>query len=219
MDDLIINTLAQVIWNYTKMNEQLVPADAIIAMGSMDMRVAERAADLWHQKLAPVVVVTGGLGRLTGDNTCTSEAVKFAEILRAKGLPEEVIIVENQASNGAENFTFSIDMLHAKGNQVNRIIAVTQPYMERRAFATARKLFPNMHIQMASPEISYEAYPSVDIPKDLMINIIVGEIYRVETYPQKGFTIPQSIPTEVLKAERILIREGYSEQLPSLFHN
>ena len=55
MDKLAVDTLAQVVWDYTKMNEQLTPADAIVAMGSMDMRVAVRAADLWYKELAPVM--------------------------------------------------------------------------------------------------------------------------------------------------------------------
>ncbi len=213
-EDMNINTFAKVIWDYTKMGEQLTPADAIIAMGSMDMRVAERAADLWHQKLAPVVVVTGGIGRLTGDNTATSEAAKFAEVLRTKGLPEAAILIENKASNGAENFTFSIDMLHAQDNPAGKIIAVTQPYMERRAYATAKKLFPDLSVQMASPEVVYDDYPTADVPKALMINIIVGELYRIETYPEKGFTISQDIPLEVKEAEQLLVERGYTEQLP-----
>lgn len=214
MDEATIDTFAQIVWNYTKMNEQLTPADAIIAMGSMDMRVAERAAELWHQGLAPVVVVTGGLGRLTGNDTATSEAAKFAEVLRAKDLPEEAIIVEDKASNGAENFTFSINLLQANGNPANKIIAVTQPYMERRAYATAKKLFPDVNIQMASPEVSYQDYPMADVPKDLMINIIVGELYRIEAYPEKGFTISQEIPAKVAEAERRLVEQGYVDQLP-----
>lgn len=214
MNKVDIDTLAKIVWSYTKMGEQLEPADAIIAMGSMDMRVAERAADLWHQKLAPVVVVTGGLGRLTGNDTSISEAAKFADILHAKGVPEEAILIEDKASNGAENFTFSIDMLRAKRIPANSIVAVTQPYMERRAYATAKKLFPNVNIQMASPEVTYEDYPTPEVPKDLMINILVGELHRIRLYPAKGFTIPQDIPAKVKDAAEVLISSGYDKQLP-----
>lgn len=205
---------AKILWGYAKMNTKLQPANAIVAMGSMDMRVAERAANLWHQDLAPVIVVTGGLGRLTGTDTATSEAQKFAEILAAKNVPESAIVIEDKATNGAENFTFSINSLKERGIIAEEIIAVTQPYMERRAYATGKKLFPAVDIQMASPEISYDEYPTADVPKDLMINIIVGELYRIQHYPKKGFTIVQDIPADVLDAMQVLVNEGYTEQMP-----
>jgi len=214
VNETAVDTLAQVVWSYTKMSRRLKPADVIIAMGSMDARVAERAADLWYQKMAPVIVVTGGLGRLTGTDTATSEAAKFAKVLRARGVPEDAIIIEDKASNGAENFTFSMAMLREKGNSANNIIAVTQPYMERRAYATGKKLFPDVGIQMASPEIAYNDYPTRGVPRRLMINIIVGELYRIKIYPEKGFIIPQNIPADVEEAAQSLAKQGYTEQLP-----
>ncbi|HEU4913789.1 MAG TPA: hypothetical protein VFT16_00075 [Candidatus Saccharimonadales bacterium] len=91
---------------------------------------------------------------------------------------------------------------------------MTQPYMERRAYATGKKLFPEMDIQMASPEVSYEAYPTADVPKNLMLNIMVGEVYRIQNYPAKGFTIVQDVPERVLLAAHKLTAMDYSEQLP-----
>lgn len=205
---------ARTLWTYLQMNERLEQADAIIAMGSMDMRVAERAAELWQQKLAPLIVVTGGTGRLTSKNTNTSEASQFANILHEKGIPESAILIEDKAGNGAENFTFSINALYARGISARAVIAVTQPYMERRAYATGKKLFPSLDIQMASPTIAYGNYPTVDVPRELMINIIVGELIRVEIYPAKGFTIPQEIPANVKEAASALIEHGYATQLP-----
>ncbi|HEU4913790.1 MAG TPA: YdcF family protein [Candidatus Saccharimonadales bacterium] len=108
MDEASIKASANIVWNYTKMGAKLEPADAIIAMGSMDMRVAERAADLWQQKLAPIIVVTGGLGRLTGDDVTLSEAAKFAAVLRACGIPDEAVLIEDKASNGAETLRFPL---------------------------------------------------------------------------------------------------------------
>lgn len=127
MDEANIETLASIVWGYTKIGAKLEPTDAIIAMGSMDMRVPERAADLWRQKFAPVIVVTGGLGRLTGDDVTVSEAAKFATVLHACGIPDEAVLIEDKASNGAENFTFSVAMLRKNGNPAVKVIAVTQP--------------------------------------------------------------------------------------------
>jgi uncharacterized SAM-binding protein YcdF (DUF218 family) len=206
--------LAKTIWSYAKMGQIVSSADAIIAMGSMDIRVAKRAAELWHQGVAPMVVVAGGLGRLTGNDTSVSEAHIFARVLRAEEVPERAVFIEDKSTNSAENLTLSVRLLREHGVAVTNIVAVTQPYMERRAYATSMKLFPTMKIQMASPTISYEQYPIEKLPKELMINIIVGEIYRMKVYPEKGFTISQSIPSEVLHAAQALVARGYTEQLP-----
>lgn len=215
MNDKEIDNNAKTIWNYTKMSQTLQPADAIVAMGSMDMRVAERAAELWHEGLAPVIVVTGGQGRLTGTDTSVSEAQKFAEVLRAKAIPEHAILIEDKATNSAENFRFSMQLLQTQNDiEPAKIVAVTQPYMERRAYATAKKLFPNLQLQMASPEVSYEDYPTDAVPRELMVNIMIGELYRIQTYPGKGFTISQDVPAQVETAMQVLVERGFTEQLP-----
>lgn len=215
MNDKEIDNNAKTIWNYTKMSQTLQSADAIMAMGSMDMRVAERAAELWYKGLAPVIVVTGGQGRLTGTDTSASEAQKFAEVLRAKAIPEHAILIEDKATNSAENFRFSMQLLQTQNDiEPAKIVAVTQPYMERRAYATAKKLFPNLQLQMASPEVSYEDYPTDAVPRELMVNIIIGELYRIQTYPGKGFTISQDVPAQVGTAMQILVERGFTKQLP-----
>lgn len=47
-----------------------------------------------------------------------------------------------------------------------------------------------------------------------MLNIIVGEVYRIQNYPAKGFTITQDVPDSVLSAAHKLAEMGFSEQLP-----
>jgi uncharacterized SAM-binding protein YcdF (DUF218 family) len=213
MNDAEIDRLARIIWDYSQMNHRLEPADAIIAMGSMDLRVAERAAELWNKKLSPIIVASGGFGRLTSSRWTESEAQKFAKVMLAKGVPEQNILVEDRSTNAAENFEFSTEALKEKGIQPKRLIIVTKPYMERRAYATVRKLFPDIEVQLASPEISYENYPTDEIPKDLMINILVGDAQRLMLYPEKGYTIPQDTPKEVEDAMNQLIKLGYDKQL------
>ncbi len=213
MNDAEIDRLARIIWDYSQMNHRLEPADAIIAMGSMDLRVAERAAELWNKKLSPIIVASGGFGRLTSSRWTESEAQKFAKVMLAKGVPEQNILVEDRSTNAAENFEFSTEALKEKGIPPKRLIIVTKPYMERRAYATVRKLFPDIEVQLASPEISYENYPTDEIPKDLMINILVGDAQRLMLYPEKGYTIPQDTPKEVEDAMNQLIKLGYDKQL------
>lgn len=208
-----VDHLAKLLWDYNQMHHKPVKSDVIIALGSMDLRVAERAAELWNQRLAPLVIVSGGFGRLTSVDQTKSEASIFKSVLLGKGVPEKFILAEDQSTNTAENLVFAFKELRNINPKFSRAIIVTKPYAEKRTYATFKKLFSNYHAVMASPKISYENYPIGEITKDLMINIMVGDTQRILLYPEKGYTVAQTMPTEVKNALSELINHGYNKQL------
>ena len=77
--------LAQMLWDYHHMQHTLQKADCIFTLGSHDTRVAERAAELYHEGWAPLLVFSGGLGRLTQGMWTETEAELFARIAIEKG--------------------------------------------------------------------------------------------------------------------------------------
>ncbi len=60
-------------------------SDVILALGSHDLRVATRAAQLYLDGWAPLLVCSGGLGNLTSGIWTESEADKFAAIADSNG--------------------------------------------------------------------------------------------------------------------------------------
>ena len=48
---------------------------------------------------------------------------------------------------------------------------------------------------------------------DDFINIMVGDLQRIDIYGNNGFQIKQDIPPLVWDAFRILVKEGYDKQL------
>ena len=48
------------------MNKEVHKTDCILALGSHDVRIAHRAAQLFNEGFAPYIVFSGGFGRLTG---------------------------------------------------------------------------------------------------------------------------------------------------------
>ena len=50
---------AQKLWDYHPMQHALKKADCILALGSNDLRVAERAAELHLEGWAPVIIFSG----------------------------------------------------------------------------------------------------------------------------------------------------------------
>ncbi len=211
--NLHIDQLAQTIWDYHHLNHPLAKADLILALGSNDTRVAEYAADLYLQSFAPLLMFSGNVGALTKDQFTKPEAEVFADIARAKGVPDEVILQEPESTNTGENIEFSRRILAAHGIDPTRIILVQKPYMERRAFATFRQRWPEKNVIVASPPIPFSDYPNEILPRDKVINIMVGDLQRIKFYPALGFQIAQEIPDEVWQAGETLISLGYDQHL------
>lgn len=205
--------LAQVLWDYHHMNHVLQQADCILALGSHDLRVADRAADLYIQGWAPLLIVSGGLGRLTLEVWKESEADQFAKIAIDKGVPKEAILVENRSTNTGENILFTQKLLKERNLNPQTFIVVQKPYMERRSYATFKKHWPAKELFVTSPQISFEAYPTEEIPLEKVINIMVGDMQRIKLYAAKGFQVEQEIPDNVWQAFEELVALGFNEHL------
>ena len=201
------------VWNYHRLGHALTPADLFFVLGSHDLRVAAHAADLFHRELAPLVVLSGGLGRLTAETWTRSEAEMFAEVLRARGVPDSALWLEDRSTNTGENIRFTRELLAARGVEAQSIIAVQKPYMERRAFATIRKQWPEVTVRLSSPPLEFVEYGSAEIPIEAVIHIIVGDLQRVMEYPRLGFMIPQAVPDNVQLAYEFLVAAGFTSHL------
>ncbi len=208
-----ILSLAHKLWNYHQMNHALAKSDCILALGSHDLRVAERVAELYLQGWAPLVIMSGGLGNFTREIWTESEADKFASIAIENGVPEDVILVENKSTNTGENILFTEKLLAEKGLNPQSFIVVQKPYMERRAFATFKKHWPDKKLLVTSPQISFETYPIEEIPLERVIHIMVGDLQRIKHYPEKGFQIYQKIPDEIWDAYERLVALGFDRHL------
>lgn len=205
--------LAKIIWDYHHLNHQLKKSDCIFVLGSHDTRIAEYAADLFLQGYAPYIIFSGGFGNLTKDIFQKSEAEIFADIAVKCGIPPEKILVENKSSNTGENVEFTKRLLAEKGLDFNSFILVQKPYMERRTYATFKKVWPEKNFIVTSPPISFEDYPNGEVSKDKVINIMVGDLQRIKIYPERGFQIFQEIPPNVWSAYEKLVELGYTKHL------
>jgi uncharacterized SAM-binding protein YcdF (DUF218 family) len=205
--------LAKKIWDYHHVNHTLVKSDCILALGSHDTRVAERAADLFLQEWAPLLIFSGGLGNLTQDIWTTPEADLFAQIAMEKGVPRSAILIENKSTNTGENILFTQQLLQEKGLSPQSFILVQKPYMERRSDATFRKRWPGKKLIVTSPLLSFEEYPNEEIPLEKVIHIMVGDLQRIRIYPEKGFQVAQEIPEDVWQAYNRLIELGFDQHM------
>jgi uncharacterized SAM-binding protein YcdF (DUF218 family) len=208
-------SLSQLIWDYHQMHHPLQPAEAILVLGSHDTRVAVRAAELWLAGYAPLLVFSGGYGRLTEGHFTEPEADLFARIAITMGVPERAILVENRSTNTGENIALSYQLLQKQGVNLNRLILVQKPYMERRTYATFMKQWPGpqVEIMVTSPQISFEDYPNEEVSREQVIHIMLGDLQRIRLYPALGFQVHQPIPEPVWDAFEKLKQQGFTSHL------
>ncbi|YCO02480.1 YdcF family protein [Vibrio sp. VNB-15] len=189
----------ETLWDYMQLKHDLTSADCLFVMCSNDLRVAEYAAKLYHQKLAPLIVFSGGEGRFTDGLFEKSEAETFAEIVRIAGVPSESIVVETKSSNSGENVRFTEQLLKQNSIQCDSLILVQKPFMERRAIATFEKQWQSSYsqLQVTSTAHPFFEYINEDMPLMMVLTALMEDFSRIKTYPEKGFQTEQEIPDHV----------------------
>ncbi|ARO98092.1 hypothetical protein K08M3_11480 [Vibrio alginolyticus] len=197
----------ETLWDYMQLKHELKPADCLFVMCSNDVRVAEHAAKLYHQKLAPLIVFSGGEGRFTDGLFEKSEAETFAEIAKLSGVPSEAILLETKSTNSGENVRFTEQRLKEEGKQCSSFILVQKPFMERRAIATFEKQWqsPYTQLQVSSAALPFFEYINEDMPLMMVLEALMEDFSRVKSYPEKGFQTEQNIPQQVESSYQALL--------------
>ncbi len=213
MDEQKVDRLAKIIWDYHHVNHQLNKADCIIALGSHDVRVAKYAAELFLKRYSTLLVCSGGWGDWAKKHWGETEAEKFAKVAVNGGVPQKSIFVESKSTNTGENVLFSKNLLLQKGVVPRKILLVHKPYMERRTYATFKKVWPDAECIVTSPQVSYEKYTTRRIPKEDLISRMVSDFHKILIYPDLGFQIPQEVPFTVSVAYQKLVELGYPRKI------
>jgi uncharacterized SAM-binding protein YcdF (DUF218 family) len=206
---------ASLIWNYHQMGHQPRPCSAAIGLGSHDLGVATTAAELHRAGLFPVMVFSGGNSPTTRARFPRGEAVHYREHALSLGVPDEAILVEPKAANTGQNITFSRALLAEASVEVEAVLLISKPYMERRSYATCRKMWPEIDVVCASEALELDDYIKSIGDEKLVVDMLVGDLQRVIEYPKLGFAIEQDVPGDVYDAYERLLRSGFDSRLIS----
>lgn len=137
----LLITFVQVWW--ASRQNQARPAQAIIVLGSAqyngvpssDLKARlDHALSLWRQRLAPVIVVTGG--KEPGDTY--TEASAGATYLSSKGVPESAILREVSGRDSWQSLSSAAEFLRARGD--TKVILVSDPFHDERISLMADEL-------------------------------------------------------------------------------
>ncbi len=96
----------------------------------------ERASQLYHQGLAPVVVLSSGYVY------AINETELMQSLAMSLGVPEHAIVLEGKARNTLENVQFTSAIARARGWR--SVLLVSAPYHMRRSLLVYRKQAPQL---------------------------------------------------------------------------
>jgi uncharacterized SAM-binding protein YcdF (DUF218 family) len=111
--------------------DELHSADAIVVFGAAEYAGRpspvykarlDHAADLFHRKLAPIIITTGG----AGEDPRFSEGEVGRDYLRSLGIPDRQLVAETQSPDTAESARRVATIMRA--NQMKSCLAVSDGY-------------------------------------------------------------------------------------------
>ena len=127
--------------------------------------------------------------------------------------PDDAILAETRATNTGENITLTRALLEERGIRPTSGLLVTVPYMHRRALAAAEKQWPEVSWTVSSQDVDFLAYPTIEVPLDRTINLMMGDLQRLKVYAEAGFQTPQEVPEAVWLSYSALKAAGYDAYL------
>jgi uncharacterized SAM-binding protein YcdF (DUF218 family) len=204
---------AQILWDFHQIPDEGQATNIGIGLGGHDIGVAEHAADLYQKGRFPVVAFTGANAPTTVDRFPRGEAVHFTDRARELGVPREAIIVEPRATNTSENFRFTRDLLAARNMKVSSATIISKPYQQRRAWATARKVWPSLDLVCSARWLGLEDYMESIADPYRVLNMLVGDTQRLWVYAEAGFAVPVQVPAVVRAAYDRLVDAGFTRRL------
>lgn len=215
----LIDQDIQTLWHYMQMHQPPDKADCLLVLGSIDDRVAVYAAGLAKQYHYWYVVVSGGDAHnddlLATNWPESTEAEHFAAIMQREGYTKPIML-ETKALNTGQNATLSYELLHQLDTPIPLTIQlVTKPYMERRALATFQAQWPDKDatFRVCSPPLTFEDYCTNEEFKEKTINIMVGDMQRIMSYPARGWQTEQDVPGDVHAAYSRLVAAGFTQHI------
>lgn len=203
----------QTLWDYHDLHHELRPTDVGIGLGSHDLGVATYTAELYHQGSFPRIVFTGANAPTTVERFPRGEAVHYRERALELGVPDGAILVEPTARNTGDNITRSRELLAAHEIEIKSVTLISRPYQQRRAYATCKKLWPDIDVLCASQSLPLDEYVRSIGDVDRVITMLVGDTQRISLYAQRGFAIPQDLPDQVERSFESLAAHGYTARL------
>jgi uncharacterized SAM-binding protein YcdF (DUF218 family) len=172
----IVYTVSLVMVLVASQQDQRQPVDAIVVLGAAQyngrpspvLRARlDHALELYGEGLGPLLIVTGGVGR--GDTT--SEAAVGRRYLAAHGVPDSVIVAQDEGRTTRASMNAVRSWL--RGRRLRRVLLVSDP-------------FHMFRLRLEAQRTALEAYTSPTESSPISHNPVLELRYLLA----EGFKIP-----------------------------
>ena len=175
--------------NFIFLRDEPQPADAIFITGGAYPEVGERAAALWRQGLAPVILPSGRYsvhdGRFIGAQSLAdrypgpyaTEWEFLRDVCVKNGVAETAFLKEDRAVSTWDNARFSRRVTDAAGLNVRRAILVCKSLHARRAYMYYQYFYPETQFFICPQDIEGITKESWHTTPE-GINLVVSELEK-----------------------------------------
>ncbi len=163
-------------------NDRIAKSDVIIVLEGDGYYRVDKAADLWKEKWAPLVVISGG-----SDNPSYGSypAAQMKKQLRRAGVPEQYILLDEKSKNTKEQ---AEEMMRwAKAKKWRRIILIASHYHQYRAFLTFLRAMQSKRMKLILINTPSRGLPWFKKnPWGRRIDLLSSEFDKITAYRRKG---------------------------------
>ncbi len=166
------------------------PADLLFIFGtsSVDNEILTSVARDCLRGHFPKVLVTGLSGRLYYETGRPLASIMRSELI-TRGVPSDIILVQDRSTNTLEDVAFSLDVLEKHNISPESIAFLCKAHHSGRCLRTLRKFF---HSQTLSPITYVAEYEGVKVSKETWCQHpvsrgrVYGEYLRIIEYSKRG---------------------------------
>ena len=164
-------------------------ADVMLLPGGSDPAVPEKAAELYADGYAPLILPSGGVSiktckfngvkrkaELYSDDYATDCAF-YTDVLLKNGVPPSAIIGEDQSGFTKENATLSRKAVDEHGLNIRTALVVCKSFHARRCLICYQLAFPEAEIQVVPVDV-YGITRGNWFRHDDGVNRVLGELAR-----------------------------------------
>ena len=197
------------IWEYMSGYHSQGESDAVVICCSYDLRVCDHACRLLQQGVSDTLIISGKHGNWTQHFWEETEAEAFYRRAVNNGISPQQILMEQEATNFGENIRYS----NALMPDADVVTFVSKPNSLLRVKLTAKAQWPEVQAIVSCPDISFPDEVSNVVGIWGVINEMVGDIERIQLYPERGFQATHALPERILQNWAYLVEQGFTAHL------
>ena len=166
------------------------PVDLLFIFGtsSIDSEILESVARACQRGHSPKVLVTGLSGRRYYETGQSLASIMRDELI-TRGVPSDIILVQDRSTNTLEDVAFSLDVLEEHDISPNSIAFLCKAHHSGRCLRTLRKFFPS---QTLLPITYVAEYDGIRVSREnwyhhqVSRGRVYGEYLHIIEYTKRG---------------------------------